>query len=55
MIGSVSIYCKLSINSSAYFSTACSGTAIAGGYYVNFTSIAQSASLPAGTSISLRI
>lgn len=55
MIGSVSSYCKLSINSSAYFSTACSGTPITGGYYVNFTSIAQSSALPAGTSISLRI
>lgn len=54
-VGSVSSYCKLSVNSSAFFTTTCAGSFTNPGYYVNFSTIAQSSSLPSGTTISLRI
>lgn len=53
-VGSLS-NCKLSINSSSFFSTTCSASRIANGSYVNFTSIAQSGSIAVGGNVSLRI
>ena len=54
-IASVSSYCKFTTNSGAFSGTDCLGTTLANDYFVNYTTIAQSSSIPAGTNVSLRV
>ncbi len=51
----VSTYCQLSLSGGSFFSTTCAGVATGSGYYVNFSSIAQSSTIASGTSIALKI
>lgn len=54
-MGSITSYCQLSLGGGAFFSTTCAGVTTGSGYYVNFSSIAQSTTISSGTTIALRI
>lgn len=55
-MGSISSYCKVMLSTTSSFSsTSCTGTTLTSFYQITFTSVAQSASIPANTQIQLQI